>query len=58
MTGHSTVFPTGGSPAAAAWGVGWLLLVAEQVAGLTVEDLAERGQGGETDGPGAAVLED
>jgi hypothetical protein len=34
-----------------------LLPVAEQVAGLAVEDLAERGQGGEADGAGAAVLE-
>jgi hypothetical protein len=32
--------------------------VAEQVAGLAVEDLAEGGHGGEADGAGAAVLED
>jgi hypothetical protein len=37
---------------------GLLLLVAEQVAGLAAEGLAEGGQGGETDGAGAAVLED
>jgi hypothetical protein len=32
--------------------------VAEEVAGLAAEDLAEGGQGGEADGAGAAVFED
>ena len=48
----------GSLPSAAGQVRGVLLLVAEQVAGLAVQDLAEGGQGGEADGPGAAVLED
>src|SRR5215472_11663064 len=41
---------------AVAWVAGWL--VAEQVAGLAVEYLAEAGQGGEADRPRPAVLQD
>ena len=44
--------------AAAGWYGLALWLVAEQVAGLAAEGVAQRGEGGEADRAGAAVLED